>query len=99
MRETRETRETRCTFQMLLELEMLGGNAERYPDKTGKPLAEGVKDCGSSLFSVGTFPLAPERAGCHPQIAQISADVFLGFTPPLVLRNLRLVTQSCQSFA
>ncbi len=45
------------------------------------------------------FPLAPERAGRHSQIAQIFADVFRVSTPLLVLRNLRLVTQSAQSFA
>ena len=55
---------------------------------------------GSSLFSVGTFLLAQERAGRDPQMAQIFADVFTGSTPRFVLRNLRLVIRSrrsCQS--
>ena len=54
---------------------------------------------GSSLLLVGTVPFAQERAGSHPQIAQIYADVFRVSTPLLVLRYLRLVTQSGQSFA
>jgi hypothetical protein len=58
-----------------------------------------LSNAGSSLFSVGTFSLAPEREGSDPQMAQIAADVFRVSTPLLVLRNLRLVTKSCQSFA
>jgi hypothetical protein len=42
---------------------------------------------GSSLFPVGIFFLTPDTLGSHPQMAQISADVFMVFTPLLVLRN------------
>ena len=47
----------------------------------------------------GGLSLTPQGRGGNPQIAQISADVFTGSTPLFVLRNLRLVTQSYQSFA
>ncbi len=50
-------------------------------------------------MTVWSWKQAPERAGRHPQIARIFADVFRVSTPLLLLRNLRLVTQSCQGFA
>jgi len=45
---------------------------------------------GPSLFSVGIFSLTPEGPGSHPQMTQISTDVFLGSTHLLNLRNLRI---------
>jgi hypothetical protein len=60
---------------------------------------EVVDTNGSSRFSVGTFSLARDGPGSHPQMTQIITDVFRGSTPLLGLRNLRRVTQSCQSFA
>jgi hypothetical protein len=35
---------------------------------------------GSSLFSVGTFSLAQDGPGSHPQMTQIITDVFMSFT-------------------
>ncbi len=68
--------------------------AKGWREKLSHPLQVAKIYSGSSLFSVGAFLLNPEGAGSHPQMPQISADVFMGSTPLLDLRNLRLVTQS-----
>ena len=38
---------------------------------------------GSAMSSVDSFSLTPEGAGSHPQMTQITTDVFMGFTPLL----------------
>jgi hypothetical protein len=46
---------------------------------------------GSSLFSMGTFPLAQEGPGGYPQMTQITTDIFMSSAHLLNLRDLRIV--------
>ncbi len=53
--------------------------AERTMDLFATPFGV-TPNFVSPLFSMGVFSFSPAGQGSHPQLAQISADIFMGST-------------------